>query len=77
MAATDRTEDYPRIPLTRFHMNTAEFLELSTQNPGVLTSNGQDWYVIADIERLGLVRRDPTYPIVDLGLYPDDTFGTE
>ena len=49
MPAADSSDSYPRIPLTRFHMNAAEFLELSAQTPVVLTGNGDDRYVIADV----------------------------
>lgn len=42
--------EHPRVPLTRFHNNTGEFLDLATKQPIVLTSHGRDRYVIADSE---------------------------
>ena len=40
--------EHPRIPLTRFHNNTGEFLDLATKQPVVLTSHGRERHVIAD-----------------------------
>ena len=42
--------EHPRIPLTRFHNNTGEFLDLATKQPVVLTSHGRERHVIADSE---------------------------
>ncbi len=40
--------EHPRVPLTRFHNNTGEFLDLATKQPVVLTSHGRERHVIAD-----------------------------
>src|SRR3546814_18863022 len=42
--------EHPRVPLTRFHNNTGEFLDLATKQPVVLTSHGRERHVIADSE---------------------------
>ena len=46
LANTDETMQ--RVPLTRFHNNTGEFLDLSTRTPVVLTSHGRDRHIIAE-----------------------------
>lgn len=48
MSEPQRTADYPRVPLTRFHNNTGEFLDLASKTPIVLTSHGRERHVIAD-----------------------------
>ncbi len=48
MAAPDSLEAHQRVPLTRFHNNTGEFLDLSTRTPVVLTSHGRDRHIIAE-----------------------------
>lgn len=40
--------EHLRVPLTRFHNNTGEFLDLATKQPVILTSHGRDRHVIAD-----------------------------
>ncbi|QNE07823.1 type II toxin-antitoxin system prevent-host-death family antitoxin (plasmid) [Croceicoccus marinus] len=42
-------ESHQRVPLTRFHNNTGEFLDLSTRAPVVLTSHGRERHIIADV----------------------------
>ena len=42
-------ESHPRVPLTRFHNNTGEFLDLSTRTPVVLTSHGRERHIIAEV----------------------------
>lgn len=49
MPTADDSAAYPRVPLTRFHMNAAEFLELSLQNPVIITANSEDRHVVLDI----------------------------
>lgn len=50
MATARASEKHQHVPLTRFHNNTGEFLDLSTRTPVVLTSHGRERHVIADIE---------------------------
>lgn len=38
----------PRIPITRFHSDVEECLELAKTQPVILTSHGRERYVIAD-----------------------------
>jgi len=38
----------PRIPITRFHSDIEECLELAKTQPVILTSHGRERYVIAD-----------------------------
>jgi hypothetical protein len=40
--------EHPRVPLTRFHNNTGEFLDLSTRTPVVLTSHGRERHILSD-----------------------------
>lgn len=47
LAVTDQTEK--SVPLTRFHNNTGEFLDLATRMPVVLTSHGRERHIIAEI----------------------------
>lgn len=42
------SSEHPRVPLTRFHNNTGEFLDLATKQPVVLTNHGRERHVIAD-----------------------------
>lgn len=49
MPTADNSAAYPRVPLTRFHMNAAEFLELSLQDPVILTADNEDRHVVLDI----------------------------
>ena len=49
MAAARPLEQHERIPLTRFHNNTGEFLDLSTRTPVILTSHGRERHVITDV----------------------------
>ncbi|MFX6019369.1 hypothetical protein ABTF08_21065 [Acinetobacter baumannii] len=42
MTAAPPLEQHQRIPLTRFHNNTGEFLDLSTRTPVILTSHGRE-----------------------------------
>lgn len=46
--ATAITIDHPRVPLTRFHNNTGEFLDLASREPVVLTSHGREKHIVAD-----------------------------
>jgi hypothetical protein len=46
--APDKIETHPRVPLTRFHNNTGEFLDMAIKQPLVLTSHGRDRQVIMD-----------------------------
>ena len=50
MAAARPLERHEHIPLTRFHNNAGEFLDLSTRTPVILTSHGRERHVITDIE---------------------------
>ena len=36
MNAPDKIETHPRVPLTRFHNNTGEFLDMAIKQPLVL-----------------------------------------
>lgn len=49
MAAPHPLEKHEHIPLTRFHNNTGEFLDLSTRAPIILTSHGRERHVITDV----------------------------
>lgn len=40
--------EHPRIPITRFHSDIEECLELAKTKPVILTSHGRERYVIAD-----------------------------
>ena len=42
--------DYPRIPLTRFHNNTGEFLDLAIRSPVSLTSHGRERHFIVEAD---------------------------
>jgi PHD/YefM family antitoxin component YafN of YafNO toxin-antitoxin module len=48
MSDTETATEHPRIPLTRFHNNTGEFLELATRSPVVITSDDRERYVVCD-----------------------------
>lgn len=48
MAAIEKIEEHPKIPLTRFHNNTGEFLDLASKQPVILTSHGRERHIIAD-----------------------------
>ena len=48
MSANAALPEHPQIPLTRFHNNTGEFLDLSLRSPIVLTSHGRAKHIIAD-----------------------------
>ena len=48
VSEVEKINDRPRVPLTRFHNNTGEFLDLATKKPVVLTSHGRDRHIIAD-----------------------------
>ena len=48
MVALDTAKHYPRVPLTRFHNNTGEFLDLATRTPVVLTSHGRERHILVD-----------------------------
>ncbi|GGD81778.1 prevent-host-death family protein [Croceicoccus mobilis] len=50
MPATEHQIDHPKVPLTRFHNNTGEFLDLASRQPVVLTSHGRERHIIADSE---------------------------
>ncbi len=50
MPAANPSAKRQRVPLTRFHNNTGEFLDLSNRTPVVLTSHGRDRHIIAEIE---------------------------
>ena len=49
MASARSIETFEHVPLTRFHNNTGEFLDLSTRTPIILTSHGRERHVIADV----------------------------
>lgn len=40
--------EHPRIPITRFHSDIEECLELAKTQPVILTSHGRERYMIAD-----------------------------
>jgi PHD/YefM family antitoxin component YafN of YafNO toxin-antitoxin module len=48
MSALEKIDEHPRVPLTRFHNNTGEFLDLATKQPVILTSHGRERHIIAD-----------------------------
>jgi hypothetical protein len=48
VAAVDPAKQYPRVPLTRFHNNTGEFLDLASRTPVVLTSHGRERHILLD-----------------------------
>ena len=41
-------KEHPKVPLTRFHNNTGEFLDLSTRTPVALTSHGRERHFLVD-----------------------------
>jgi hypothetical protein len=43
-----RTEQLPKVPLTRFHNNTGEFLDLALTSPVTLTKHGRAQWKIAE-----------------------------
>ncbi len=49
MTAANPVDTHQRVPLTRFHNNTGEFLDLSTRTPVVLTSHGRERHIIAEV----------------------------
>ena len=40
--------EHPSVPLTRFHNNTGEFLDLATREPIALTSYGRERHFIVE-----------------------------
>lgn len=46
--STEPAREHPRVPLTRFHNNTGEFLDLTRDGPVVLTSHGREKHVVTD-----------------------------
>ncbi|MEY2925928.1 MAG: hypothetical protein RL367_405 [Pseudomonadota bacterium] len=48
MAIPDTGQQHPRVPLTRFHNNTGECLDLATRTPVVLTSHGRERHILLD-----------------------------
>jgi hypothetical protein len=48
MAAVDTHKDHPKVPLTRFHNNTGEFLDLATKTPIALTSHGRERHFVVE-----------------------------
>ena len=49
MTAANSVDTHQRVPLTSFHNNTGEFLDLSTRTPVILTSHGRERHIIAEI----------------------------
>jgi hypothetical protein len=50
MPAAESIKDHPQVPLTRFHNNTGEFLDLATKTPIALTSHGRERHFVVDSE---------------------------
>lgn len=48
MSANAALPEHLHIPLTRFHNNTGEFLDMSLRSPIVLTNHGRAKHIIAD-----------------------------
>lgn len=60
---------HPRVPLTRFHNNTGEFLDLATRTPVVLTSHGRERHILLDsvyFRRLEEIARGNILAALDL-----------
>jgi hypothetical protein len=72
MAALDTANQHPRVPLTRFHNNTGEFLDLSTRTPVVLTSHGRERHILLDsvyFRRLEEIARSNILAALDLEVH--------
>ena len=48
MPQAARTDQLPKVPLTRFHNNTGEFLDLALTSPVTLTKHGRAQWKIAE-----------------------------
>jgi len=72
MAALDTANQQPRVPLTRFHNNTGEFLDLATRTPVVLTSHGRERHILLDsvyFRRLEAIARGNILAALDLEVH--------
>lgn len=63
-----------RVPLTKFHQATAEYLDMALRSPIILTSHGRERHIVADsayFERLEELARGNIIAAMDIQVASD------